>query len=168
MKKTILSIIIISLFASVTIIAQRYNAKGPRLEQIKEHLNLNDDQEKQFNDLHFDHAQQVVDMRADIQKNRLAIKEMMTNNEVDEAKLRELSTANNEIRGKIHSSKVDMWLNIYKMLNKDQQEIWTKHFAAMGDGREGKHGKRFNKGWNHKGFNKGYGDRPMQKRRMLD
>ena len=157
------------MFASFTLNAQPAHRKGPRFEQIKEQLNLDDNQEKQFNDLHFDHAQQVIDMKAEMQKNKLAIKKMMTNNEVAESRLRELTSANNDIRGKIHSSKVDMWLDIYKMLNKDQQEIWTKHYAHMGDGRrDGKHGKRFSKNWNQRGFNKGTVNRPMQQRRLLD
>jgi Spy/CpxP family protein refolding chaperone len=164
MKRIILSMIALMLISAVTLQAQRNYGNCFRFEQVQEQLNLNDTQEKQFNDLHFAHRQKVIDLQAEIQKNKLAVKQMMINNEVDESKLRELTNSNSENRAKIHSSKVDMWISINKVLNKDQKEVWAKHFARMGDGR-GK-GKHFNK--SRRGFNQGNADRPMQRRRMLD
>lgn len=105
---------------------------GPRFKVIED-LKLTDEQLTKFNDIRYAHQKQMIDLKAEIQKNRLEAKKMMADNNINSDKLLKLTEANNNLRSQIHISKVNMWLDIYKILNKDQQEIWTKHFANMGE-----------------------------------
>ncbi len=162
MKRIIFAALFLTMFSYTAMQAQPFNGKGNPDGKCMEDLNLNDAQEKQFNDFRFEHQQKVIDLRAEMQKNKLEIKKMMTANEVDEKKLRDLTKANSQIGEKIHSSKVDMWFNIYKILNKDQQEEWTKHFARMGDGN--RNGKKFGRHSRNCRFEGKNFDRPLKRR----
>lgn len=105
---------------------------GPKFKVIED-LKLTDEQQTKFNDIRYAHQKQMIDVRAEIQKNRLEVKKMMDDNNINSDKLLKLTDANNNLRSKIHTSKINMWLDVYKVLNKEQQEIWTKHFANMGE-----------------------------------
>lgn len=164
MKRIIFAALFLTMLSYTSMLAQPFYGKGNPDRQCMADLNLNDAQEKQLNDFRFEHQEKVIDLKAEMQKNKLEIKKMMTANEVDEKKLRDLTKANSNVREKIHSSKVDMWLNIYKILNKDQQEEWTEHFARMGDGN--KHGKKIGRHARGNMFEKKDFDRPMMKKRM--
>lgn len=164
MKRIIFAALFLTMLSYTSMLAQPFYGKGNPDRQCMADLNLNDAQEKQLNDFRFEHQEKVIDLKAEMQKNKLEIKKMMTANEVDEKKLRDLTKANSNVREKIHSSKVDMWLNIYKILNKDQQEEWTEHFARMGDGN--KHGKKIGRHARGNRFEKKDFDRPMMKKRM--
>lgn len=116
------------------------NDFGPRAKFI-ENLNLTPEQETKFNDLKYNHKKMMIDLRSDIQKNRLEIKKMLSDNNVDEDKLMSLTEANNNLHSKTKTSRVKMWLDVYKILNKEQQELWTKHLANIGEGMRGKFGR---------------------------
>lgn len=138
MKK--LSIFVVMLLVSAlsfsTINAQPLMYKmGPKFERGKfmNQLNLTDAQQKKFNQLRFDNQKKAVDLRALIQKKRIEIKEMMVNNEINGNKLLALTNNISDLQSKMKSSKVTMWLDIYNILNKDQQKLWVKHFNAMGN-----------------------------------
>lgn len=105
---------------------------GPKAKLIED-LKLTEEQQAKLSDLRYTHQKQMIDTRAEIQKNMLEVKKMMDDNNVDEGKLLKLTEANNNLRSKIHTSRVNMWLDVYKILNKEQQELWTKHFAGMGE-----------------------------------
>ena len=145
MKKMIFATLMISLFAYASILAQPFNGRGNKGEKCKAELNLDDSQEKQFNDFRFDHQAKIIDLKAEIKKNRLKMKKMMVDNSVNADKLRELTKTNSGLKENIQSSRLDMWLNIYNILKKDQLEVWTKHFARMGEGNNhrNKMSKRF-------------------------
>lgn len=97
-----------------------------------EKLNLSDVQKKQFSDIIFAHREAVIDMRADQKKNRLAIKKMMMDNEIDADELRRLNADNSALHAQISESRINMWLDVYEILDAEQQEIWAQHCAAMG------------------------------------
>jgi len=126
---------------------------GPRFK-VMEDLKLTDEQQTKFNDIRYAHQKQMIDLRAEIQKNSLEAKKMMADNNINSDKLLKLTENNNNLRSKIHTSKVNMWLDIYKILSNEQQEIWTKHFANMGE-RFGE--RRHNRNGCGKGFNRGLG-----------
>ncbi|OGU34497.1 MAG: hypothetical protein A2068_02350 [Ignavibacteria bacterium GWB2_35_6b] len=105
---------------------------GPKFKVMQD-LKLTDEQQSKFNDIRYAHQKQMIDVRAEIQKNRLEVKKMMDDNNITPDKLLKLTDANNNLRSKMHTSRINMWLDIYKILNKEQQEIWTNHFANMGE-----------------------------------
>ncbi|MCF6270662.1 MAG: hypothetical protein L3J41_13190 [Melioribacteraceae bacterium] len=116
-----------------------------RLEKIKVLLKLSAEQEAKVSDIKFEHDNIVLDVKNKIAKNRLLVRKMMTDNKVDQKKLLSLSSTNSELHGKLGSSKIKMWLEIYNILDDTQKEQWTKMFLKMGQ--KGKHNKNnFRKG----------------------
>ena len=163
MKK--LSIFVVMLLVSAlsfsNITAQPFMHKmGPKFERgrFMNELNLTDAQQKKVNQLRFDNQQKAIDLKAQIEKKRLAIREMMVNNDVNGNKLLTLTNSISDLQSKMKSSKVKMWLNVYNILNKDQQKLWTKHFSAMGN--------RMSRGF-HENFMGRRGFKGMEKFKMF-
>ena len=148
--KRILAVISLAVFTAfgLTLNAQGNFKKGQKLnakERLEEKLNLSDEQQDKFNDIRFAHKKEVIDLKAGIEKNRLGIRKMMADNNIDENKLIRLTEENNNLRSKIHTSKVSMWLDIYNILDNSQKETWTENFEKFGrradfrkKGRQGK------------------------------
>lgn len=138
MKK--LSILVVMLLVSVlsfsNITAQPFMHKmGPKFERgrFMNELNLTDAQQKKVNQLRFDNQKKIIDLKAQIEKKRLAIREMMVNNDVNGNKLLTLTNSISDLQSKMKSSKVKMWLDTYNILNKDQQKLWVKNFNKLGN-----------------------------------
>ena len=117
---------------------------GNRLDRMQALLNLTDDQKAKISDLRFEHEQMAIETRSEIQKNRLVVRKMMTDNKIDNDKLLKITKENNELHGKIKLSRTTMWLDVYTMLDDTQKEQWTKTFGKFmknGNGKKNhKHG----------------------------
>ena len=162
--KKILFVAITIMIAFTSISAQRFEGIGYRDSALKEKLNLNDEQAAKFSDIHYKHQQSMIDIKSEIEKNRLEIKKMMIDNKVDTDNLKNLVQKNSALKNKIDESRTAMWIDIYNILNKDQKEIWTKHFVRMGEFQKQ---RKHHKG-NFMGRRDGEGRGLMQKNRMLD
>lgn len=142
MKKS-LFISILILIISIPLIAQ----PGERMKRMQDaggrpfvaKLNLTPEQEKQFNEITFDHQKKVIELKSQIQKNRLELRQMMSEKNIDEKKLLDLTGANSKLQADIKESGVKRWIAINKILNEEQKEIWTKHLG-MGGNRDGMKG----------------------------
>lgn len=142
MKKS-LFISLLVLILSIPLIAQ----PGERMKRMQDaggrpflaKLNLTPEQEKQFNEITFDHQKKVIELKSQIQKNRLELRKMMAEKNFDEKKLLDLTGANSKLQSDIKESGVKRWIAINKILNEEQKEIWSKHFG-MGGKRDGNRG----------------------------
>ncbi|MCX7797339.1 MAG: Spy/CpxP family protein refolding chaperone [Melioribacter sp.] len=97
-------------------------------ERLIDKLKLTPEQQKQFNELRNEHQKKMIDLRAQLQKNQLDIKNMLLQNKIDEKKLMDLVQSNNKLITEMRTSAINNWLAIYKILNDEQKELWTKHF----------------------------------------
>ena len=134
MKKLFIPILSIFLLANISLSAQPMKDApqfGRRGEGIKKILKLTQEQEKKFDDLVYQRKQEVIDVHAKIQKNRLELKKMLDENKIDEKKLVLLTEENTKLQGNLKSSATKHWLDVYKMLNDEQKTIWTKHLSQM-------------------------------------
>ena len=158
MKQLISLVTAILLIVGSSLIAQPYNGNGHgmkmgmkkgngatvgyqngnRFDRMQALLNLTDDQKAKISDLRFEHEQMAIETRSEIQKNRLVVRKMMTDNKIDNDKLLKITKENNELQGKIKLSRTTMWLDVYTMLDDTQKENWTKtfgQFSQNGNGR---------------------------------
>ena len=149
MKK--LSALLIAIFAftlfGFTLVPGENGFNGfDQKEKMIENLKLSEAQLLKFNDIHYNNQKVMIENKAEIQKNKLEIRKMMVDKNVNGDMLLKLTEVNNTLRSKMHTSKVNMWLDIYNILNKDQQEVWIKHFERMGERMQNKmgRGKRMN------------------------
>ena len=116
---------------------------GARFERMQIILKLTDEQTTKISDLRFEHEQMALEANSEIQKHRLIVRKMMTDNNIDQEKLLKITNENSEFQGKIKLSRTTMWLEVYNMLDDTQKEQWTNTFGQNGRG-----------GQNSKGFHK--------------
>ncbi len=147
-RSLILSLVATLLLGSAAIFAQpqrnldrgtNWGNRGFDGLRIQTMLKLTEEQSVKFNDIRYSHQMSVIDIQSEIQKNRIEVRKMMSDNKIDSGKLLQLTGANNELHGKIKTSRTQMWLDIYNVLNDDQKEIWTATFNRFGQ-REGRRG----------------------------
>ncbi|MEW6194564.1 MAG: Spy/CpxP family protein refolding chaperone [Bacteroidota bacterium] len=94
-------------------------------------LELTSEQEKQFNDINYKHQKETIDLHAQIQKNRLELKNIMLNKNFDEKKILALTDENSKLQADIKKSAVNKWIAVYKILNDEQKEKWAMHFEGF-------------------------------------
>jgi len=125
-----------------------------RLERMQTVLKLTDEQVAQISDLRFEQQNLALDTRNQIEKNRLIVRKMMMDNKIDQEKLLAITNENSELNGKLRTSKVKNWLDIYNILDDTQKAEWTKMFNHLGQkGAFGKQGKSGRHGKNGRGMN---------------
>jgi Spy/CpxP family protein refolding chaperone len=98
-----------------------------------EKLKLTPDQEKKFDDLRTQHQKDAVDFRAKIQKNRIDLHKIIKQGNIDEKKILDLTDENSKLQADMKRAGIKHWIDVYKMLNQDQQEIWVKALAKIGN-----------------------------------
>ena len=136
MKKYVSLILGAILLISFTLSAQPEKGgmgMGPRagLQKFKALLKLTPDQEKQIQDLRYQHQKAVIDIRSQIQKNRLELRKMVSENNIDEKKIFQLTDDNSKLQGDLKHSAVKNMLDVYKLLNDDQRAIFVKNFGKL-------------------------------------
>jgi len=134
MKKLLFSMFSLILLTNFSLFSQPMQEDqpmGPRQGGIKKLLKLTAEQEKKFDDLVYQHRQDAVDIHSKIQKNRLELEKMVNDNKIDEKKLFQLTDENSKLQGNLKNSAVRNWFEIYKILNDEQKEIWSKHMLQM-------------------------------------
>ncbi len=108
---------------------------GPRFNgsRIQAMLNLTDEQTKTFNDIRYKHQTEAIDLQAELNKNRAEVRKMMADKNVNSDQLLELTKANNEILAKLRTSRTQMWLDVFNILDDHQKEIWSTQFGRFGN-----------------------------------
>lgn len=101
-----------------------------RLEKL---LKLTDEQTKKFNDLKYNAEQKSIDLRSQIQKNRLELRKLMSEKDPDSKKILELTNKNSEIQAKLKEICVKTMLDLNGLLTDEQKEVFAKHRAKMRD-----------------------------------
>ncbi len=134
---------------------QKANGCGGMQQMIKNKLNLTDQQAKKFDNIIYNQKEKAIDTRAEMQKLKLKINKMMNENSVTEGKLTSLTNKMFDLRTKMSKSRIDSWYKIYNILDKNQQQVWTKMFKRFM-----KHGKK----GNMMGMKKGMMKNRMQNR----
>ena len=114
------------------------SSNGSRFERMQTMLNLSDEQTAKISDLRFEHEQMALEANSEIQKHRLIVRKMMTDNNIDQEKLLKITNENSELQGKIKLSRTTMWLEVYNMLDDTQKEQWTKTFGQFGQNGNGR------------------------------
>lgn len=143
MKRMIFAALFAAFFlATTSLFAQpqkdfRNGPKGHGSFMMQKMLNLTDEQTATFNDIRYKHQMEAIDLQAELKKNQVEVRKMMADKNVNSNELLQLTKANNEILAKMRTSRTQMWLDVYNILNNDQKEIWTTRFSQFGDKRQG-------------------------------
>ncbi|VAX18367.1 hypothetical protein MNBD_IGNAVI01-2065 [hydrothermal vent metagenome] len=146
MKRSIIVSLLVTFFLGTAIMfAQPQKPFGPMMGQkgsggfmMQKMLNLTDEQTATFNDIRYKHQMEAIDLQAELKKNQAKVRKMMTDQNINSDELLQLTKANSEIMAKMRTSKTQMWLDVYNILNNDQKEIWTTRFSQFGNNGQGK------------------------------
>lgn len=120
---------------SVLLISQNTFAQKERMFKndmfgIKK-LNLTDEQKKKFDQIQFTHEEKRIDLRAKLNKNRLEIKKMFNSENFNENDFVNLTQNGEKLRNEQSQLRTQMWLDVYRILDKGQKNEWKAHFAEM-------------------------------------
>jgi Spy/CpxP family protein refolding chaperone len=136
-KIIILSTIIAAFLITGNIFAQNCSGKdgqGNRMqfkEQMKERLNLTDDQLAKIEALRLSHKKQMIDLRADLEKKEVELEELQnTVNFSREAYLNKINEIN-AAKNKIALARANHRMDVYQLLDENQKKQWNNMSEMM-------------------------------------
>ncbi len=91
-----------------------------------EKLNLTDDQKDKIDQLRLKNQEEMIDLRADMQKKRLAVKELQQKGSYSRSDYVDLVKNLNNSRDKINLARANHIMDIYELLTDQQKEIFNK------------------------------------------
>jgi Spy/CpxP family protein refolding chaperone len=131
-KSSILFLVASILFTSSNIFAQPFNRKPiDGQKRITQLLKLNDSQLKKFNELRFANQEKMIDLRAKIQKNQLKIREMAASKNITKSAAMNLVDEISSLRSTMAKQRMEMWFDVYNILDNTQKDIWVRHLGIM-------------------------------------
>lgn len=133
MKNRIIFVLgtILILLTTITISAQKRNFKRDRSPDRLEELKLNDNQKEKINALHFDLEEKKIELQSAMKKNRLEVRKLMEKENFSDGELMALTEKGANLRTELLKLRVSFWLDVNKILDVDQKEIWKKQFRGM-------------------------------------
>ncbi len=116
-------------------------------------LKLTKDQETKIEALRLEHQKKMIDLRSDLAKTRLEMKQLLSKGDYTRAEYLALTAKLGKAREALQTSRANHQMDVYDLLDKDQKAVWNKFKADRPGGGKGMgYGKGF-----HKGFKDGYG-----------
>jgi len=141
MKRTLLITTLLSFLIVIAAFTfaqeERENRRENKCERIIEKLNLTDEQQTQIDDIRFAHQEKMIDLKADVEKKTLSLKELQSSGNFSRADYIAMVEDKISVQNKIKLAKANHHMDVYELLDAEQQETWTK----MKRMKEGKHNK---------------------------
>ncbi len=133
MKKSFVFLLTVSIVFSFSILsAQPFKHKPMQKPNgIFQQLKLNDSQLKKFNELKFDNQEKMIDLKAKIQKERLSLKKMITNGNINKSAALNIVDKISSLRSKMAKQKISLWFDVYNFLDNTQKKVWINNFDKM-------------------------------------
>jgi len=132
--------------ASVFTFAQqeREDRRDHRRVKLIEMLNLTEEQQTQIEEIRFTHQEKMIDLKADVEKKELGLKELQSTNNFSRkdyiAKVEEIISAENKIK----LEQANHHMDVYELLDAEQKETWNK-MKPMKDRKHDKMKEHFKK-----------------------
>ena len=130
--------IILSLLLTVIIFTDSFSQPKDRRQfrdNIKEKLNLSEEQQEKIETLKIQHQKEMVDLKASLEKEKIAMKELKQNTNFSRTDYISAVERLNEIKNQIAVKHANHRMDVYELLDDNQKEEWLK----SGDRFEGKH-----------------------------
>ncbi len=119
--------------------------------RMLEKLNLTDEQKNKIENLRFKHQEEMIDLKADVQKKRLALKELQHSGNYSRADYLNMVKDLNSSRDKIATAMANHRMDVYELLNDQQKKIFNEMPMMRGPRGEGRCMMRDGKRMMHKG-----------------
>lgn len=130
MKKTIAITLILGLMAlipsSSSFAQEGKGMKNAPMRKMMKELNLSQDQKDQISKFRTDNQKKNIDLKAEIEKTRIQIKEELNQKNPDEGKIIDLSKKVSSIQADMKAGAISTWFKTYKILDDKQKEVFKK------------------------------------------
>ena len=155
-KPILLMLIITALVSTTFAQGMRGHGRqdGPPVMML-EKLNLSAEQQTQMQDLRYEHQEDMIGMRADLQSERLKLRRLVGTDEPNKKKIHAQIEKVGAAEIKIDKSRADHRLSMLTLLDDDQKKIFREGFHQRGgrfDGDRGDNRKDFRNHPRHKRF----------------
>ncbi|MGK9477861.1 Spy/CpxP family protein refolding chaperone [Melioribacter sp. OK-6-Me] len=125
MKKLFSLVLVLLLVVPALNIAQPFDGKGRM--PLCDKLNLTEEQQKRIDELRYELREKLIDLKAELQKNRLELRKMKSQSQIDEKQYMQLVEKSNTLRSNIRTETAKHWLAVYNLLDDNQKELWAKY-----------------------------------------
>lgn len=88
--------------------------------------NLTDSQKEQIEEIRYDHQLQALELRNEIDKNRLELRKIRRSDNPDKDAIINLVEKNGELRTALQKSRVEMMFEVESVLTEDQLDQWRE------------------------------------------
>jgi len=93
-------------------------------KELKEKLNLTDEQQKKVDEIKFAHQSAMIKYRADIDLKELELKKLMNSENISRAEMVKLTKEISTIKNEIALVRVNHKMDIYDLLDVNQKKVW--------------------------------------------
>ncbi len=136
MKKLIF---VLAVLAVVSLNQEAYSQKGdnPKSKQMrmnmKEQLNLSEDQENKIEALRLSQEESMIKFRADLELKELEIRKLKSSEKFSRSAMINLTKDINAIKNEIALARTNHQMDVYDLLDESQRKIWLDKQDQFGN-----------------------------------
>ncbi len=128
-------------------------------QQMLNKLNLTDEQKTKIEDARLNHQKQMIDLKANLEKKLLALKELRVKGNLDRNDVVTAVKDINQAKNDIAIARANNMMDIYDILTLEQRKIWKDNMHFF----NGARGHKMGGMWDHRGPD-GNNSGPMHKK----
>jgi len=131
-----LSIALISTQFSYGQMERRGMHSGNHHKMMKENLNLTDTQSEAVEELHFSHKREMIDLKADIEKKKLDMKELLSKGNYTRDDYLNKVKVINDTKENLALAKANHRMDVYDLLTEEQRKTFDEMKGRMENGKQ--------------------------------
>ena len=109
--------------------------RGDHFKMMKEKLKLTDTQSEAVEELHFSHKREMIDLKADIERKKLDMKELMSKGNYTRDDYLVKVKAMSDAKEKMALAKANHRMDVYDLLTEEQRKTFNEMKVRMGNNR---------------------------------
>jgi len=137
MKKLIFMLAV--LFAVVSLNQEAYSQKRDNSKSknfrmnLKEQLNLSEDQEKKIEDLRLTREESMIKFRSDLELKDLEMRKLKSSEKFSRSEMINLTKEINAIKNDMALTRVNHQMDVYELLDENQRKVWLDKQDQFGN-----------------------------------
>uniref|UniRef100_A0A7V3E7S7 Periplasmic heavy metal sensor n=1 Tax=Ignavibacterium album TaxID=591197 RepID=A0A7V3E7S7_9BACT len=120
------AIIVFSLFTDVFAQMERMKMREKMHERMEVKLNLSESQKAKVDELRLNHQKKMIDLKANLEKKEVELKSLRNSEKLNRSDFLKLVKEISEIKNTMALERANHKMDIYELLDKDQQKIWRE------------------------------------------
>jgi len=104
---------------------------------VKEKLNLTDEQQNKIESLRLTHQEKMIKYKADLDLKELEIKKLKSSDKMSRSEMLRIEKGINVIKNEMALERVNHQMDVYDLLDSAQRKIWMEKKEKFGDMKKG-------------------------------